>query len=121
MTIFSLIAEDTVKQAERREKIRARYAEVRSYRVIGREFGITKQRVQQIVLDKKPRQKQVPDWLATMTPLLTLREACKFLNACPNTVRHWSNQGLLHPYRLPTRGDRRFRRDDLERFLNAKN
>jgi DNA-binding CsgD family transcriptional regulator len=49
--------------------------------------------------------------------LLTLREAATFLHAHENSVRKWSDVGLLRPYRLGPRGDRRFRVNDLRQFL----
>jgi len=49
--------------------------------------------------------------------MLTTREVAKLLHVHPNTVRLWANKGLLHAYRLGTRRDRRFRRQDMETFL----
>ena len=49
--------------------------------------------------------------------LLTIREVAKWLRVKPSTIRHWSNKGLLHVYRLGPRGDRRFSREEIERFL----
>jgi hypothetical protein len=34
-----------------------------------------------------------------------------------NTMRKWQNQGSLQRYRIGPRGDRRFRLEELERFL----
>ncbi|MDO9332919.1 MAG: helix-turn-helix domain-containing protein [Dehalococcoidales bacterium] len=47
-------------------------------------------------------------------------QAARFLSVHNNTLRRWSDQGLLQPYRLGSRGDRRFRLDDLERFLKSQ-
>ncbi len=52
--------------------------------------------------------------------LLTVGQAARSLGVHPNTVRKWSNQGLLQPYRVGPRGDRRFRRSDVERLLEAR-
>ena len=49
--------------------------------------------------------------------LLTASEAAYFLSAHVNTVRRWSNQGILPAYRIGPRGDRRYRMDDIRRFL----
>ena len=52
------------------------------------------------------------------TPLLTISEAAEFLHVHANTLRRWSDVGLLVSYRISSRGDRRFFREDLMRFLS---
>ena len=52
--------------------------------------------------------------------LLTVGPAARSLNVHPNTVRRWSRQGLLSSYRVGPRGDRRFRRTDVERLLEVR-
>jgi hypothetical protein len=37
-----------------------------------------------------------------------------------NTVRRWSNQGVLKAYRIGSRGDRRFRQEDIDCFLTGE-
>ncbi len=49
--------------------------------------------------------------------MLTTAEAARLLHVHPNTIRQWSNKGLLHAYRLGTRGDRRFKREEIDRFI----
>lgn len=49
--------------------------------------------------------------------MLTISEVAHLLNVHINTVRRWSNQGLLKSYRIGSRGDRRFKKDDIEKFL----
>ena len=51
-------------------------------------------------------------------PMLTTSEAARFLHAHVNTVRRWSNQGILKAYRIGSRGDRRFRQEDITSFLS---
>jgi excisionase family DNA binding protein len=51
--------------------------------------------------------------------MLTTSEVAKILNVHINTVRRWSNQGSLPSFRIGSRGDRRFRRDDVEALLNG--
>ena len=52
--------------------------------------------------------------------MLTTSGVASMLNLHINTVRRWSDQGILKPYRIGPRGDRRFMRDDVIRFLNIK-
>jgi excisionase family DNA binding protein len=49
---------------------------------------------------------------------LTIREVAKILNIHINTVRRWSDKGLIKSYRIGSRGDRRYKREDIDRFLN---
>ncbi len=51
--------------------------------------------------------------------MLTIGEVAQLLNAHPNSVRRWSNRGLLPSFRLGYRGDRRFRREDVAKFLDS--
>jgi len=53
--------------------------------------------------------------------IMTTSEVAYFLRVHPNTVRHWTNKGLLPSFRLGTRRDRRFRREDVNDFLKQKN
>jgi excisionase family DNA binding protein len=53
-------------------------------------------------------------------PMLTVSDVARLLNIHINTVRRWSNQGVLKAYRVGSRGDRRFRRDDIARFLSRE-
>jgi excisionase family DNA binding protein len=50
-------------------------------------------------------------------PMLTASDVARLLNVHLNTVRRWSNQGVLKAYRIGSRGDRRFRQEDIEYFL----
>jgi len=49
--------------------------------------------------------------------MLTISEVAQLLNVHINTVRRWSNQGALKSYRIGSRGDRRFRQEDIASFL----
>ena len=49
--------------------------------------------------------------------MFTTRELAKFLNVHINTVRRWSDHGIIKSYRIGPRGDRRFSRDDVIAFL----
>ena len=52
-----------------------------------------------------------------LAPLLTVREVARLLHIHSNTVRRWSDRGLIRAYRISRRGDRRFKRADIARFL----
>ena len=49
--------------------------------------------------------------------LLRASEAASLLSVHINTVRNWSNLGILPSFRIGPRGDRRFRKRDLMTFL----
>ena len=53
-------------------------------------------------------------------PMLTTSDVARLLSVHINTVRRWSNQGILKTYRIGSRGDRRFRREDIINFLSQK-
>ena len=57
----------------------------------------------------------------TIGPMLKVREVAKLLNIHSNTVRRWADQGIINVYRISHRGDRRFRREDIARFLAELN
>jgi len=54
-------------------------------------------------------------------PLLTTREVAGLLHIHPNTLRRWSEQGRIIAYRITPRGDRRFKKSDIERFIDEFN
>jgi len=49
--------------------------------------------------------------------MLTTSEVAQLLHVHINTVRRWSDHGLIRAYRICTRGDRRFDREEIVRFL----
>jgi excisionase family DNA binding protein len=53
--------------------------------------------------------------------LLTVKEVAQMLHIHHNTVRRWSDQGLLKTYRINHRGDRRFRKEDIGHLLDNFN
>ncbi len=55
---------------------------------------------------------------STRSRMLTTSGVAKLLNLHINTVRRWSNEGILKPYRIGPRGDRRFIKDDVYSFLS---
>jgi excisionase family DNA binding protein len=56
-----------------------------------------------------------------MNNMLTVREVARLLHIHPNTLRRWSNNGTIKAYRITRRGDRRFKREEIDRFLAELN
>ena len=54
-------------------------------------------------------------------PMLTVRQVAQLLHIHSNTVRRWSDRGLIRSYRISRRGDRRFKREDIAHFLAELN
>ncbi len=46
-----------------------------------------------------------------MQELLTIKEAAKFINVHPNTLRNWEKEGKIQAVRIGTRRDRRYPKD----------
>lgn len=49
--------------------------------------------------------------------MLTIREASRLLNVHSNTLRRWSEQGIIRAYRIGPRGDRRFKKEEVAALL----
>jgi excisionase family DNA binding protein len=56
-----------------------------------------------------------------ISDMLTIREVARLLHVHPNTLRRWSNNGRLRPYRINSRGDRRYKREEIAQFLDELN
>ena len=56
-----------------------------------------------------------------LVPMLTVKDVARLLHIHVNTARRWSDQGIIRSYRITRRGDRRFRQDDIARFLAEYN
>ena len=54
---------------------------------------------------------------ARVNGMLTASDVARLLNVHMNTVRRWTNKGILKTYRVGPRGDRRFRQEDIGSFL----
>ena len=48
-----------------------------------------------------------------LTNMMTIGEVARLFNVHANTVRQWSERGILKAYRIGPRGDRKFRREDV--------
>jgi excisionase family DNA binding protein len=51
------------------------------------------------------------------TQLLTVSDAARMLGVHSNTIRNWTDQGVLKCLRINRRGDRRYARQEIARFL----
>lgn len=56
----------------------------------------------------------------SLPELLTLSEAAKVLKVHPNTLRKWDKKGILKAVRFGQRGDRRYKKEDIERLISFK-
>jgi transcriptional repressor of dcmA and dcmR len=54
-----------------------------------------------------------------MEHLWNIKDAAAFLNVSEMTIRRWTNSGRLTCYRLGGRRERRFRKSDLDEFLQG--
>ena len=52
-----------------------------------------------------------------MERMLPVREVARLLYVHGNTVRRWSDKGIIRAYRIGHRGDRRFSQEDISRIL----
>jgi excisionase family DNA binding protein len=102
-----------IVKARRDEVVKLRNAGL-TYSEIGRIMGVTKQRVAQII-NGQPRKKPKPHLKA----MLKISDVAHFLNVHTNTVRLWTNKGMLKAYHIGSRGDLRFRLEDIESFLKT--
>ena len=56
-----------------------------------------------------------------MEELLTLNEAAKILKVHPNTLRLWDKNGTLSAIRIGIKRVRRYKKEDIEKFISQKN
>jgi len=84
-----------------------------TYAEIGRRLGLSRERARQITKGNPPLKK--PELQSRV--MLTTSDVAQLLGLHPNTVRRWNKKGILKSYRIAHRGDRRFRRKDVDSFL----
>jgi excisionase family DNA binding protein len=87
-----------------------------NYAEIGRRFGISAAKAKKILIGSARKHSERSPY-AQVKPMLTIAEAAEMLRLHPNTIRRWADSGKLKAYRLGSRGDRRFRREDVEAIL----
>ncbi len=84
-----------------------------TYAEIGRRLSLSRERIRQIdkgILGPKKR-------ALAFDIMLTPGEVARMLGVHVNTVRRWADRGILEVYSIGPRGDRRFKRRDIESFL----
>jgi len=51
--------------------------------------------------------------------LLTLSETAELLNVHPNSLRKWDKKGILRAVRIGERGDRKYRKQDIDKLIKS--
>jgi excisionase family DNA binding protein len=92
----------------RREQIASMRKAGLTYAAIGLKFGISHERVRQILTGTNRRPKTT-----TENSQLTATGVARLLNIHPSTARRWADKGILKAYRIGSRQDRRFKREDI--------
>ena len=64
----------------------------------------------------KPRAKKELD-LNNLPDLLTVREVAEILRVSPLTLKRWGKRGKLPAIRINSRGDRRYRKEQVQYLL----
>jgi len=101
-----------VVASRRDEIIKLRNAGL-TYASIGSRVGVSRERVRQILKGNPTPQKA--DLRSKV--MLTVGDVAQLLGLHVNTVRRWSEKGILKSHRIGPRGDRRFWREDVNGFL----
>jgi len=55
-----------------------------------------------------------------MEKLYTLKETAEILKVHENTLRLWDKKGILPAIRLGIKRVRRYKKEDIEKFINIK-
>jgi len=98
---------------ERTERMRRMHERGLTYEEIGQIEGISKQRVGRILKAQKANA-EPPIWLS-------ISAAAAYLGVHPNTLRRWANEGRIECVHLANvRRDRRFARQELDKFLKPE-
>lgn len=59
--------------------------------------------------------------MARKIRLLRIREAAEMLSVNPETLRRWDRSGKLKAVIVSIRGDRRYKKEDIENFIKKSN
>ncbi len=102
----------------RRNEIRSLIEQGLSQKDIAHRLGMSRERVRQLLNRRVPSQTSRRT-MEDRGSLLRTNEVASLLGIHTNTVRRWANEGFLKSYRVGKRGDRRFRREDVEGALSS--
>lgn len=58
--------------------------------------------------------------LSDLPDLLTIREVAQLLRVSPLTIKRWGKKGKLPAIRINSRGDRRYKKDVVQRLLGVE-
>lgn len=87
-----------------------------SHTEIRRKLGLNREQVTQLFSSHVRTNKTI----SPENQILTSSAASALLKVHINTLRRWSNMGILPCYRIGVRGDRRYRRSDLIDFARKR-
>ena len=59
--------------------------------------------------------------LSDLPDLLTIREVADILRVSPLTIKRWGKKGKLPAIRINSRGDRRYKKEVVNRLLGVEN
>lgn len=82
---------------------------------IAQEVRVSRQYVHSVLHGRPRRESRRP----LNEDLLTTSEAAQLLKVASNTIRKWSERGLISSYRIGPRGDRRFDRTEVIEYLKS--
>ena len=54
-----------------------------------------------------------------LSEYLTLKQVSELLKVHPNTLRNWDKNGTLKPIRIGERKIRRYKKEEVKKFLEA--
>ena len=88
-----------------------------TYAEIGRKLKVSGEFARHMVKGPMVGQRKKPVPSVVKEAFLTTSQAAKVLNVHENTIRRWADTGVIKTYRLGSRGDRRYRIQDVKRLL----
>jgi excisionase family DNA binding protein len=101
----------------RREQAIGLRSEGLTYAEIGQKLNVSGEFARQMVKGPMAGQRKKPVPSVVTEVFLTTSQAARVLNVHENTVRRWADTGIIKTYRLGSRGDRRYRIQDVKRLL----